>query len=382
MKKLIYVMLILICALKAASQTSPAADQEKLLELYQTQRYSEAAAYLQTTYGNEVTAPKELSQIAYANMMAGNLQVAEKSYLKLREQQPGSLPILFNLAGISQRRGDTQKAKDYYREILKIDSLNFNVYRQLASLLLNPLDLEKLAYLKKANRINPAHADVAFDLATALNLLKKSDAAYDVLQSAIAADTGNMILLKAKLPVCIALKKMEEAMRTGENLMAHGDSSTYVINNMGKAYFATQQYEKALKMFLYTESQLQQTEASLYYTALCYRELKNYQQAEVYIKLSIKEGISPLTSIYYKSLGEIYEKRGQIQKANQSYQKSLEFDNNGEVYYNMALLNDGNLNNKKTAIKYYQQFLSGKPDTAKYKEVIIYIQGRLKELKK
>lgn len=382
MKKLNCLLLILICVLKAAAQTSVTADQEKLLELYQTQRYSEAAAYLQSTYGNEVTTPKELSQIAYANMMSGNLQVAEKSYLRLHEQQPGSLPILFNLAGISQRRGDTQKAKDYYREIIKIDSLNFNVYRQLASLLLNPLDLEKLIYLKKANKINPTHADIAFDLATSLHLFKKSDSAYTVLQPAIAADTGNMILLKAKLPICIALKKMEEAMVTGENLMAHGDSSTYVISNMGKAYFATQQYEKALKMFLYIESQQQQTEGSLYYTALCYRELKNYPQAGAYIKLSIKEGISPLTATYYKSLGEIYEKRAQIQKANQSYQKSLEFDNNGEVYYNMALLNDGNLNNKKAAVKYYQQFLSSKPDTAKYKEVIIYVQGRLKNLKK
>lgn len=382
MKRLIYLLLICCSTLIAAAQTAPAADQEKLLEFYQTQRYAEAAAYLQTIYGTELSSAKELTQIAYTNMMAGNLVPAEKYYLKLYEMQPKSLPVLFNLASISQRRGNTSKSKQYYQEIIKIDSTNFNVYRLLASMYTFPLAPEKLYYLKKANTINPTNADVAFDLASSLNLDKKNDSAYVVLEPALAVDSNNMMLLKAKLPICLALKKLDEALLTGEKLFSYGDSSTYVLLTMGRTYFTAKRYQKALNMFKLIESSQQQNESSLYYMAMCYRELKDYPNSERYMKQTIKEGISQYTSVYYKTLGEIYEKKEQVKNANQSYTKSLEFENNGEVYYNLALLNDGPLANKKLAVKYYKQFLQNKPDPEKYKEVIVYVQDRIKVLPK
>ncbi|WP_158795231.1 tetratricopeptide repeat protein [Pedobacter sp. L105] len=382
MKKLIYLLLILSCSLTALAQSNVIPDQEKLLEFYQTQHYTEAAAYLQTIYSSETTNPKEMAQLAYTNMMAGNLPLAESYYLKLYQAQPNSLSVLFSLAGISHRRGDDDKAKSYYQEIIKTDSMNFNVYKQLASMVPNPADPEKIFYLKKANSINPTNPDIAFDLANGLNLSKKNDSAYVVLQPALTADSTNILLLKAKLPICIALQKLDEALVTGEKLLAAGDSSTYVLNNMGKAYLATKQYEKSLRFFKIIEGMGDQNESTLYYTAVCYRELKDYPNAADYFKQSIKEAISPYVSKYYKDLGEIYEKTTQIANADRSYQKSLEFENNGEVYYNLGLLNEFKLNHKKTATLYYKKFLQSKPDTGKYKEVIVYVKDRIISLQK
>ncbi|HEY0176598.1 MAG TPA: tetratricopeptide repeat protein [Pedobacter sp.] len=380
MKRLLFFFFALNSNFAAFAQSIPSADREKLLEFYQTQRYEEASAYLRTIYSADTNDPKELAQLAYTHMMAGDLALAEKDYLRLYQQQPGSLPVLFNLAGISRRRGDDIKAKTYYQEIVKTDSMNFNVYKQLAAMASNPVDPEKLFYLKKANNINKLNPDVAFDLANSLNLSKKNDSAYLVLQPALIADSANIMLLKAKLPVCIALKKLDEAIRTGNKLLEYGDSSSYVLNNMGKAYFSTKQYEKSLRLFKVIEDMGQQNESTLYYTALCYRELKNYPQAAIYMKLSIKEGISPYVSNYYRILGEIYENNMQVQNANQSYQKSLEFENNGEVYYNLGLLNEFKLNRPQIAVKYYKRFLNSKPDPDKYKEVMVYVKDRLRLL--
>lgn len=378
MKQIIYFLLLsMFCCNGAYCQKGPSIDREKLLEWYQTQRYTEAAAYLESVYAPTTGDPKEIAQMAYANMMAGNLPSAERYYLKLLKQQPGSLPVLFNLAGISRRRGDDIHARSYYLEITKTDSLNFNVYKQLAALVNNPLDPEKLFYLKKANLINPENPDVAFDLANGLNLTKKNDSAYVILQPALQADTANLMLLKAKLPVCIALKKMDEAIFTGEKLMSYGDSSGYVLNNMGKAWFASKNYDKSLQLFKAIERMEQQNESTLYYTALCYRELKDYKQSVTYMKKAIKEGISPFTSGYYKVLGEVYEKDMSNRAADLSYHKSLDFENNGEVYYNLALLNEFKLHNIKAARKYYNQFLQSKPDPEKYKAVLIYVKERL-----
>jgi tetratricopeptide (TPR) repeat protein len=382
MKSLVYIIATLLYSTIAAAQSATQPDKEKLLEFYQAQRYTEASAYLQTVYSEHTEDPKELAQLAYANMMAGNLLPAENSYLKLYKQQPGSLPVLFNLAGISRRRGDDAKAKFYYQEIIKLDSLNFNVFRQLAVMVANPVSPEKLLYLEKANAINPVHAEIAFDLVNSLNLSKKNDTAYLVLQTALTADTANIMLLKAKLPVCIALKKIDEAINTGEKLLNYGDSSGYVLNNMGKAYFITKQYDKSLRLFKAIENMEQQNESTLYYTALCYRELQDYSLAAEYMKKAIKEGISPYMSNYYKVTGEIYEKNQQLKNADIAYHKSLDFENKGEVYYNLALINDGKLNNKKAAVRYYSQYLRSEPDPEKYKEVIDYVKFRLKTLSK
>lgn len=64
MKKLLYFILIL-CTSSALAQSPNIIDKEKLIEFYQSQRYTEAAAYLQIAYGAETDQPKELAQIAY-----------------------------------------------------------------------------------------------------------------------------------------------------------------------------------------------------------------------------------------------------------------------------------------------------------------------------
>jgi tetratricopeptide (TPR) repeat protein len=382
MKTLTYFFFLLCLPTVLPAQQRLSVDQERLLELYQSQRYLEAANYLHTIYSTETEAPKELSQLGYANMMAGNLAAAEKSYQKLYLLQPGSVPVLFNLASISRRRGDEAKAKTFYLEIIKIDSLNFNVYRQLAAMIEMPAAPEKIHYLKKANTIQPTHADVAFDLATGLNMIKKNDSAYAVLQTALTADTLNLALLKAKMPICIALEKIDETLKTGNLLMMAGDSSGFVLNNMGKAYYSKKNYTKALEMFTTIEKMQQQNESTLYYTSICYRELNDFTRATDYMKMAIKEGISPYTSKYYKVLGEIYEKNAMVKNARQSYYKSLEFENDGGVYYNLALLNDFKLNNRKAALQYYNQYLASKPNPDKLKDVIEYVKFRIEELKK
>ena len=129
MKQLISLLILCCSVFEATAQSDHILDKEKLLDLYQNQRFGEAAIYLRSVYSENTDDPKELAQLAYTNMMAGNLPAAEKSYLKLYNLQPGSLPVLFNLASLQRRRDDDNKAKSYYQEIIKIDSLNFNVYK-------------------------------------------------------------------------------------------------------------------------------------------------------------------------------------------------------------------------------------------------------------
>jgi tetratricopeptide (TPR) repeat protein len=381
MKKSILFIFALFILQSVRVHAQSTLDNTKLLDLYQTQRYAEAAVYLQSIYKEDTEDPKELSQLAYTNLMAGKLPEAEKSYLKLYTQQPTNLSTLFSLANISIRRGIDEKAKGYYQEILKLDSTNFNVYKQLASLNKDDINTEKIKYLRKANTLNPTDADVAFSLCEIYFKMNFFAGADKVLQPAIAADSTNLQLLKMKMPISMANKKYDESIATGFKLLSYGDSSTFVLNNLAKSYFLKLDYRNALKYFLIINDKAFDNEGLYYNIGLSYRGIKDYKNAAPFFEKAIKEGISTKIASYYGLLGDSFEEINKNEEANAAYKRGLLFENNGSLLYNIALVYETKLNDKKNAINYYEQYLK----TVNEKEqprLIIFIKNKIAELKK
>lgn len=364
--------------LKVNAQNKPILDKEKLYDFYQSQRYLEAAQYLNNVFGDLPEDQKVIKQIAYAYLMAGNNAEAEKYYMLAKAHEPQNLTLLFSLASIQIKRGQYEQAKVYYSEIIKIDSNNFNAYKQIAGLYeLN--EHLKQVYLEKANRININDGDVAYDLALIYQQKKNNEAAYLVLNQAIQADTGNLILQKAKLPVTHALKKYKEVVESAEKIL-RSDQDAKVIKNLGLAYYELQEYHKAIHHFKSLENLELQSESTLYYTALCYRALKDYKMASPYAQKTIEQGISPNTAYYYALLGLIYEENNQTKFSSTAYKKGLQFKHSTKLYYRLAVLYDFKLNDKKNALTYYQLYLKNKPYQEKEKEEIAYTKHRIDEL--
>ncbi|WP_343687528.1 tetratricopeptide repeat protein [Chryseobacterium gleum] len=369
---------IILLGFNSITAQSAKIDTEKLLEYYETQRYADAAQYLQSIYPGETEDIKALSQIAYCNMMAGKLPEAEKNYLKINRLQPNSLPTLFSLAGINSRRGNVANAKAYLQQIIQLDSLNFSAYKQLAAYADKPES--RLDYLKKANAINATDPDVAYDLSLTYSGLKQYQPAYDVLKTAIAADAENFTLQQALLPVANQLTKYPEVIETGEKLLKnHADVN--VMNDMGQAYFYVKDYQKCIMMYRTFEDMGVQNEGTFYYMALSYRELKDYNKAEIYAQKTIDEAISKHTTLYYAALAGIYEAKNQYNDAVTAYKRGLTFGTSNIIYYRLGLLYDLNLKQPKNAAMYYQLYLKNKPDQEKEKEQIAYAQGRIPLLK-
>ncbi|RQO33036.1 hypothetical protein DBR39_24205 [Chryseobacterium sp. KBW03] len=353
-------------------------DNEKLLEYYETQRYADAARYLQSIYPEDTQDMKALSQIAYCNMMAGKLPEAEKNYQKINTIQPNNLPTLFSLAGINSRRGNVSNAKTYLQQIIQLDSLNFNAYKQLAAYAETPNT--KLNYLKKANAINSIDPDVSYDLSMVYNGLKQYQPAYDVLKTAIASDTENFTLQQAQLSIANRLGKYTEVIETGEKLLKnHADVN--VMNDMGQAYFYVKDYQKCISLYKILEEMGVQNEGILYFMALSYRELKDYNNAAIYAQKTIDEAISDHTTLYYAALAGIYEAKNQYNDAVTAYKRGLTFGTSNIIYYRLGLLYDLNLKQPKNAIIYYQMYLKNNPDQEKEKEQIAYAKGRIPNLK-
>lgn len=379
MKKLLTLMALLGLSIGIYAQNVTVIDKEKLFDFYQTQRYADAAQYLKSIYGEEVNDFKTLSQIGYCFLMAGNNAEAEKFYTKAYTLQPQSLPILFSLGSINTKRGNTEKAKLYYSKIVKIDSNNFSVYKLLASLYNSPKDSLKLIYLLKANQINPLEGDVATDLAEEHSAYQQYEKAYEVLNVAIKGDSDNLVLQRAKLPIANQLKKYSEVIASGEKLLKDG-ADAGVIKDVAKAYYYTKKYQKAIDLFKLLEVAAMENEATLYYTSLSYRALKNYPQAAAYARRTIDEAISPNTSSYYSLLGLVYEENNQLTFANAAYKKGLQFKATPTLYYRLAVFYDTRLKQGKNALKYYNLYLKSKPNLTDDKEEIKFSKDRIAQL--
>lgn len=379
MKGYCFALFFTFLSLTTFAQNSSLIDKEKLFDLYQTQKYAEAATYLKSIYGDDVKDFKAITQIGYCYLMSGNNVEAEKFYTRAYQQEPKNLPILFSLASLNTRRGNSDKAKVYYGEIVKIDSNNFSVYKLLANLYALPKDSMKAVYLEKANKLNPLEGDVANDLAEVYQTNQKYERAYQVLDIAVAADSENLVLQRAKLPIANALKKYNEVVASGERLLKNG-SDANVVKDVAKAYYFLKNYPKAINLFKLLETIGMQNEATLYYTALSYQALKNYPQAGIYTKKTIEEGISSNTPNYYSLLGLIYEESNQLGLANATYKKGLQFKAIPTIYYRLAILYDTKLKESKTALNYYHLYLKSKPDAEQDKEEIKFVKDRITQL--
>lgn len=377
--KSIYISFVFLWVATFCNAQQVVLDKEKLLEFYQNQRYAEAATYLNSIYPSETNDVKVLGQIAYCNMMAGKLVDAEKNYQRINEIQPKQIPILFNLANINSRRGNNKNAMLYLQEIIALDSANFNALKRLADYT-DSLAL-KVRYLQKANKLNATEADVAYDLAAGYRKLKILQPAYDVLKIAIAADTGNFVLQQALLPVANQLNKYNEVVNVGEKLLKNGADAN-VVADVAKAYFFLKNYKKAISLYQMLEKTSMQTESTLYFTSLCFRELKNYDQAASYAKQTITEGISPNIAAYYNLLGGIYEEKQLFTAAGNAYKKGLEYQVNKNSYYRLGLLYDLKLKQAKSALAYYNLYLKSKELDKDDEPQVEYVKGRLSELKR
>jgi tetratricopeptide (TPR) repeat protein len=376
----ILIVSFLVCLFKTAvAQQLPAANDALLLDYYQNQRFAEAAELLKRTYPEPVTDMKVLSKLAYTSQMAGKLPDAEGYYQRMYNIDSTNNAVLYSLGSINLRRGNNVKAEMYYKILSQKDTTNFLVFKQLGKIAMDKSDfIAMVNYLQKANRINPAEADVASDLSDMYVSLKKIDLADKVLNAAITQDPDNIVLLQSLLKLTSAENKYAEEKATCLKLIALGTQSGYVLTKLESAYYNLKEYACSVETFA-NIPQVNQSETSYYIAALAYKALKDQPSAIENLAKAIEAGISPNISDYYAEMADSYDIKMRYKAAIFAYQKALQFEEKPIIYYLMATVYDGSLKNKKLAIKYYKKF-TGSKITAKQQKYVAYAQARANDL--
>jgi tetratricopeptide (TPR) repeat protein len=378
MKSICYLLVFLLLSTVVLAQQTNKPDDALLLDLYQNQRFTEAADYLKKIYTEPVTNTKALAQLAYTANMAGRLADAEGYYQRIYNADSTNIAVLYSLGSLNLRRGNALKAESFYKRIIASDTTNFLVYKQLAGISSDKNDITSVVlYLQKANKLNPAEPDVASDLSDLYVSMKFNGQAEKVLNKAIAADPENIVLLNSLLKLVYAQKKWPEAVEAGLKLVKNGNYSGLVLTKLGVAYYNLKNYECSVATFA-DIADIGQNETSYYYAALAYKALKDYRTAIDKMYKAIEEGVSPNVASYYGEIADSNEKLFKFKKAALAYQKSVQFDDQSPlIYYSMASLYDTGLKDKKKAVKYYKKYLSLKPPVAKQQSYINYSKSRI-----
>lgn len=376
----ILIVSFLICLVKTAvAQQAGPANDALLLDYYQNQRFAEAADLLKKTYPEPVTNIKVLSKLAYTSQMAGKLPDAEGYYQRMYNIDSTNNAVLYNLGSINLRRGNNVKAEMYYKILSEKDTTNFLVFKQLGKIAMDKGDfIAMVTYLQKANRINPAEADVASDLSDMYISLKKIELADKVLNAAIAQDPDNIVLLQSLLKLTSAENKYAEEKATCLKLIALGAQSGYVLTKLESAYYNLKEYACSVETFAGIP-EANQSETSYYIAALAYKALKDQPLAIENLGKAIEAGISPNISDYYAEMADSYDIKKKYKAAIAAYQKALQFEEKPIIYYLLATMYDGSLKNKKLAVKYYKKFMGCKVP-AKQQKYVVYAQARATEL--
>ncbi len=369
----ISLMFLMIFATKSRAQETRKTDDALLLEYYQNQRFAEALSYLKSIYTEPVTDAKELSRLAYTSNMARLLPDAEGYYQRIYDKDSTNQVILYNLASINQRRGNNKKAELYFKKLVVLDTANFNAYNRLGQISQAKADIKnEIYYFEKANKLNPADPDVAVDLTEAYIIGDQLPKGEAVLAAAIKTDPENIVPQQTLLRLNYLQSKWKETVAAGEQLLLMGDSTTSTISKLGRAYFQIKSYTCGLNVLLKLP-ETDQTENTAYYTAACYKMLKDQNNAILYFNKAIKLSISTSTGTYYNEIADSYETKKEFKKAKDNYLKGLLYDEQPIAYYFLAAMYDGQLKDKQNAIKYYKKYIAAKPDEKqkKYKYISV-----------
>lgn len=374
-------LFLLLCLFPASLHAQDSLSNSRLLDMYQSGRFAEAAQYMEALYPDSQKTESVWKGLGYAHQMAGNYVEAERAYRKLYEQDSTSLPTLLSLGSIHAKRRKTQEAYDFYSKALQLDSSNISIYQRLSEIEFGRRRIiDAHALLITAHRLNPANADVAYNLAMISISLRKNAEADSVLTNTLKFDPENRHLLFGKAVTLEKLQHYDDAIAVCQTLLDLGTDSLEVFQILGPLHFYKRDYKKCLEVMKWLElASGDLSEGNMFIMGVSYAWTGNRALGLEYIDRAIELGISPSMGRYYSEKGRIYQVANQFAEAVNAYKQGLRYNEDARSSYNVALIYDYHLNKPKESLPFYKKFVELNIAEAN-QDISEFVKGRIEEL--
>ena len=340
-------------------------------------QFDRALDLLSTCYIQEPQNIDFLLKIAYCHTQSGRFPDAKLFYREALKVDSLNLIAMSSLGGIFERELNYRKAQDYFLQLIEIDTTNSYYFKRngfLALRLNNPIGA--IQYFLKAHELNKADIEVIHQIGSIYLALEQLEFAERMITKGLHTDPNNIKLLQTKARIHHKKKEHELVPPPIEKTMAQGDTSDYYQMMLAVSYIHIDSVDTAIYHLNRIVAREKDSEHTHHYLGLAYRTKGEIEKAEEHFKKAIELGISQQMGEYYAGLASTLEDKGDIREAIKQYEKAREYGSGGETIFHLARNCDLYYKDKKIALRYYQEYLNTRDN--KYKE---YAQQRIPQLK-
>ena len=291
---------------------------------------------------NDMTLYQSYRDVGAAWFANDNLEKSEEWYTKARNLQPGFASAIIDIAYLKLHAAQPKKAKQYFREALKLDRNNFETYWGLAYYYEKQHQKEKaIKAYQECFRLRPEWEDWIDNFIGNLHYTFKEYKIAGTYYRKAFELNGNYSIYKQNLA---------DAMQ--------GEADQLVKSS--HFHEAEELYKSAVTI---------EDSASRWNTlGIFYYDLKRWEDAITNYKKAIN--LDNSNPVFYENLGLAFEKMNNDAEAEKAYKEAAKFDKETGNYFNRLGVFYYNHKDYLQSVQYYVKALDLKPDEPVYLENI------------
>ncbi len=357
--RLLFIFLSVLWVLSAEAQTSVLNQADSL---YRNGNYSKAIETYKA-YDNQA---EVYSHIAKSYVALGNFDSALSYYKQATEAAPKNGLVLYEYARLLSRTKKNKASIEVFNKLMTIDYRNPNYHYEMGLALERMKDSTALYRFRSAYELDQTHQKAIFKIAKHYLIKRKHDISHRYIDKGLESYENNVQLLSLKAQNYYYQEDYQNARAWFEKLIAMGESSEFIHTKLSAIYAEFSNYELAIAQRKLVLKYNPYSADAMFLIGSYYNQLKDYKNAETYIKQSLVLKDVPL-DYEYQLLGTTFNRQGKYKEALQAFQKSLNEnpENIGSEFYSIST-KDKYYADIDVKIKMYEDFRDKYPDTFYY----------------
>jgi tetratricopeptide (TPR) repeat protein len=324
--------------------------------------YDSAYHYFHMAYQLDSTDLSYRVSMGHALQRLGRIRETIEIYEAIVSESQPRDQHLAELANLYAIRMEYAKSQAIYKSLLEKDSLNYYYAKQAGK---NFLDMEQLDsaiyYYEYAFALNQKDVFLAHRLGNLHLRNKDLPTAVMRVSTGLDFDSTNLDLLKLRGYLFLLYEQYEPAIMDLKKAWLQDSLSVFTNKYLGMSYHEEKRFDEARIALLEAFSLDSMDAETAFFLGNACRWSRFEEEGVMYFKKSIElrqPDPMKLKNVYIQ-LAELYKVLHRFDEAFEAYDMALEcHPADITIYYQIAQTYDRNLDQKKTAVEYYEKFLA------------------------
>lgn len=339
--------------------------------------YDEAKTYFEKAIKLVPTDATSLFYLAHCYETLGNLQDAERFYIKVLEMRENYVDVYKNLCIIYMKTGRETSAIELAQKAKTIEPNDYTFdYLIGTALVALKMYNEGIEHLEQALALNPEHFQIYNNLGTAYLLIGQREKALKSYKKAIKLNPEDAVSFYNIGSIYQIQNKHNQACDYFEKAYQLDNQENYLIS-LALSELKSMQIEKAVKHYKALAILHPEKDSFQYNLASCYELLRDYESAISILKQLVAR--NPKSVTMAQKLANLYIEIRQFRMAKDLYDSViLKASPSEEVLYQYAILSV-QLCDTSTAERIFKKVIKMNPENAlAHKDLgVIYLNQRL-----